>query len=106
MKILITILACLTWYNVFSQEMSTQYFFINKNDPLIKKQLATNKNNYEGYTIINKNKIVKKYIRTSKIDGDDIEIETFDSISFTFNREKDTIVNESYLKQIDLIKDT
>lgn len=105
MKILIITIIHLICFNVFSQKTTTQYFLINKNDTLIKKQIATKKNKYEGYTIINENRIIKKYLRSSKIDEDDIEIQDFDELSFTFNRNNDTIVDELYVKKLNIIKD-
>jgi len=90
--------------NIFSQKLNTQYFFIDKNDTLVKEQLATKKNKYQGYEIINENKIIKKYLRSSKIDGDDIKADAFESILFTFNKDNDTIVNEAYLKKINIIR--
>lgn len=104
MRIIIIAIIYLINVSVFSQKLKTQYFFIDINDTLIKTQISTKKNKFQGYEIINENKIIKKYIKTSKIDDDDVEVEIFDSIMFTFNKEKDTIVDEAYLKEIKFTK--
>ena len=105
MKILISIITSLICLNGFSQKRETQYFLINRKDTLIKKQTTTKKNKYERYIIINENKIIKRYHRSSKINGDDIEFSTFDEISFSFNRSNDTIVELSFIKNLEIIKD-
>ena len=91
-------------FSVFSQELDTLFFFIDKNDTLIKKQIATRNNKFEGYTIINENKTIKKHIRSSKIDGDDIVVDAFDTFSFTFNRDNGFIIDKTKLGKYDIIK--
>lgn len=104
MRVFVIIIISLINFSVFSQELDALYFLIDKNDTLIKKQIATKNNKFEGYTIINENKSVKKYIRSSKIDGDDIEVDTFDAFSFTFNRDNDSIIDKTKLEEYDIIK--
>ncbi|WP_299121504.1 hypothetical protein [uncultured Tenacibaculum sp.] len=90
--------------NVFSQRVKTLYFLINEKDSLIKKQVAKGSNRFEGYTLINDGKIIKEYISPSKITGNDIEIDSFESFSFTFNRNNDTIVDKTYFNKKKIIK--
>ncbi len=104
----------------YSQSKNTIYFYINPKDTLIKKQIATKTNEYEGYRIINEKRIVKKIKRLTKkkplnkilkkgeiwvFEGDDIEYDTFDSFSFSFDRKKDSIISKSYLNTLNPIKD-
>lgn len=105
MRVLIITIACLINFNVFSQKIKAQYFLINENDTLIKRQVSTKNNMYQGYKIINEDKIIKRYVRSAKIDDNDIEVNAFDSLSFTFDADNDTIVNDSYIKTINFIKD-
>ncbi|RPD90067.1 hypothetical protein EGM88_15730 [Aureibaculum marinum] len=90
--------------NVFSQKIKTQYFFINEKDSLIQKQESTKENKFQGYKIINEDRIIKEYIRSSKIDADDIEIDVFDSLSFTYNEKNDIIVTHSFIKNLNIIR--
>ena len=105
MKNYVLIFTCLVLYNSYSQSRDTIHFFINKKDTLIQKQLATKTNEYEGYRIIDEKRIVIDTKRSCDIGGDDIEYETFDSYSFSFNRKNDTIVSKPYLNTLKLIKD-
>ena len=104
MKFFITTIVHLFCFNVLSQTI-TQYFLVSKSDTLIKKQFATKENKYQGYIIINENKIVKKITKSSKINGDDTMHNAFETLSFTFKMENDTIVDKSYIKKLNLIKD-
>jgi hypothetical protein len=107
-------------FNSYSQSKDTIYLLINKKDTLIKKQVATKANEYEGYKIIDEKRLVKKIKRTvrkkpvNKIlkkgeiwisEGDDIEYDAFDEYSFSFNRKRDTIISKLYLNTLNLIKD-
>ena len=109
MKTLLVIIAFLSCFNIFSQKVKTQYFLINKKDILIERQLATEKNNYEGYLIIDEKRI-KELNRTPNVEGrvwtpeNDDDFHQF-GYSFTFNRKNDTIVSKSYLETINIIKD-
>lgn len=105
MKNYVLIFTCLLLYNSYSQSIDTIHFFINKKDTLIQKQLATKTNEYEGYRIIDEKRIVIDTKRSCDIGDDDIEYETFDSYSFSFNRKNDTIVSKPYLNTLKLIKD-
>ncbi len=104
MRILIVTLVHFISFSSLSQEIKTQYFFVNENDSLIRKQINAKKNMPEVYTIINDEKVVKEYISSFGIDSDDYEIDSFDSISFTFIRDNDTIVNDSFIKNINIIE--
>lgn len=105
MKNFIIIITFFLCFNSFSQSRDTIYFLINKKDTLIKKQIATKLNKYEGYLIINEKRRVKKIRRSSDISGDDVEYDAFEDFSFSFNRKKDTIISKSYLKSLNLIRD-
>lgn len=91
--------------NTYSQSKDTIYLLINKNDSLIKKQVASITNEYEGYRIIDKKKLVTDTKRSSDIGGDDIQYERFDSFSFSYNRKNDTLIFKSYLENLNLITD-
>ena len=104
MKKLILLLFLFICWNTFSQKTKKQYFVIDKNDALIKKQIATKANQYEGYLIINEKKKVKKTIRASHLSGDDIVYDAFEELSFAFNRNNDTIVNKLYFNKLKTIK--
>jgi len=90
-------------FNSYSQSKDTIYFLINRKDSLIKKQIATKTNKYEGYRIIDEKTLVINTKRSSDLGGNDIQYETFDSYSFSFNRKNDTIISNSYLKTLNLI---
>ncbi len=105
MKNYLLIFTCFFLFNSYSQSKDTIYLLINKNDTLIKKQIATKTNEYEGYKIIDEKRIVTAIKRASTLKGDDIEYETFSSWSFSFNRKNDTIISKSYLNTLNLIKD-
>ena len=47
-------------FNSYSQSKDTIYFLINRKDSLIKKQIATKTNKYEGYRIIDEKTLVIK----------------------------------------------
>ncbi|MFI0431211.1 hypothetical protein [Mariniflexile sp. HMF6888] len=104
MKILTIIIVHLICINGYSQKTKTQYFLIDTKDTLIRKQVETKKNKFQGYTIIDEYKIIKKYNAPSKIDGDDIKVNSFDSLTFAFYKDNDTVVDETYIKKIDVIK--
>jgi hypothetical protein len=89
---------------MFSQKKQIQYFLVSKNDTLIKTQLATKANQYEGYLIINEKKTIKKAIRPSNLAGKDILKDSFEEIYFSFNRNNDTIVGKSYYDKLNIIK--
>ncbi|AOW16122.1 hypothetical protein LPB03_01000 [Polaribacter vadi] len=91
--------------NTYSQSKDTIYLLINKNDSLIKKQVASITNEYEGYKIIDKKKLITDTKRSSDIGGDDIQYERFDSFSFSFNRKNDILISKSYLANLNLITD-
>lgn len=101
---ILTIIFYLIYFNAFPQKVKIQYLLIDDSDTLIKKQIATNKNKFESYTIINENRVVKKYKKPTRINGDDIEVEVYDCYSFSFDRKNDTIVDKFYLKRIDFLK--
>lgn len=104
MKKYILIVASFIFFNSYSQSKSSLYFFINKNDTLIKKQIATKSNKYEGYRIIDKRRVVTDIKRSNSIDGDDIEYETFEQFSFSFDRKNDTIISKSYMNDLKIIR--
>ena len=60
MKKYILIFTTLLFFKTYSQSKSNIYFFINEKDTLIKKQIATKTNEYEGYRIIDEKRLVKK----------------------------------------------
>ena len=103
MRTIIIIMTYLICFTAFSQKINTQYFLINKNDTLITK-LTNSKGDLSGYKINNNNKIIKEYIRTSEINGNDIEVDVFDSILFSYKEKDGKIVDESYIKKIDIIE--
>ena len=105
MKIYILVFTYFILMNSYSQSKSYIYFFINKKDTLIKKQIATKTNKYEGYRVINEKRLVKATKKSSNIDGDDIEYDTFESFSFSFNRKNESIISKSYIKNLNIIKD-
>ncbi|MCL5130543.1 hypothetical protein [Algibacter sp. L4_22] len=107
MKKIILILTCIFCLHGYSQskKRDTIYFFINKNDSLIYKQVATKMNPYEGYVITDEKRIVKKIKRSSDIAGDDIEYDTFSDYSFSFNRKNDIIISKSHLNTLNYVKD-
>lgn len=120
MKKYILIFTSFLFFNSYSQSRDTVHFFINKKDTLIQKQLATKTNEYEGYRIIDENRLVIKHKKSFKekptnivlkkgeiwvSEGDDIEYETFASYSFSFNRKNDTIISRPYLNTLKLIED-
>jgi hypothetical protein len=104
MKNYLLIFACFLLFNSYSQSINTIYLLINKKDTLIKKQIATKSNEYEGYRVINEKKVGKETKRSSKLGGDDIEYDAFEDFSFSFDRNNDTIVSKSYLNTLKLIK--
>ncbi len=87
----------------FSQESKVQYFFINEKDSLIAK-IVDYKGNMFGYKLIDEKSTVKKVRPSSKINGDDIEYDSFDEFLLIFSSNNDTIVNETYFKNIKIIK--
>jgi|SRR5690606_7970038 len=107
MKKLILLVTCIFYLWGYSQSKKTDtiYFFINKNDTLIYKQLSTKTNSYEGYVITDEKRIVKNIKRPSDIGGDDIEYEDFEDYSFSFNQKNDIIISKSYLNTLNLTKD-
>ncbi len=113
MKNLINLLFCLFAINCFSQSKDTIYFIIKKTDSLIKKQIATKNNPYEGYNIFysQKKKVIMNNtpILEGKIWGNDsrYDYETlkYVSVPFNFDRKEDTIVTKEYLKTLNLITD-
>ncbi len=107
MKKLILIVTCIFYLSGYSQSKKTDtiYFFINKNDTLIYKQLSTKTNPYEGYVITDEKRIVKKKKRSFDIDGDDIKYDDFEDYFFSFNRKNDIIISKSHLNTLNLIKD-
>lgn len=100
----ILIFTSFLFLNSYSQSMDTIYFFISKKDTLIQKQITTKKNTYEGYRIIDKRRVVKDIKRSNSINGDDIEYDTFESFSFSFNRKNDTIISKSYIDDLKIVK--
>jgi hypothetical protein len=104
MRTLIITIICSISLHVFSQKIETQYFYLNEEDSLVQKQVATKENRFQGYKIINEDRIKKEYIRSSKIDADDVEIEVFDSLSFTYDEKNDTIVTYSFIKNLNIIE--
>ena len=105
MKKYILIFTSLIFLSSYSQSRKNIYFFIEKKDTLIKKQVATQTNEYEGYRIIDENRIVTDIKRSESIDGDDIKYERFDYYSFSFNRKNDTIISKNYFDKLPMIKD-
>ncbi|AUS04774.1 hypothetical protein [Pseudotamlana carrageenivorans] len=105
MKKNILIFISFLFFNSYGQSKDSVYFFINPKDTLIKKQIANKTNNFEGYKIINEKREVKKTKRSSAIDGDDIEYTSFESFSFSFNRENDTIISKSYVNNLNIIRE-
>lgn len=104
MRNFLIIFSCLLISNLYSQSKDTIYFLINKKDTLIKKQVATKINNYEGYRIIDEKKLVTDIKRSSDIGGDDVEYEAFEKYSFSFNRKNDIIISQTHLKSLNFIK--
>ncbi|EGV42904.1 hypothetical protein BZARG_2074 [Bizionia argentinensis JUB59] len=105
MKNYLLILICFLVASSYSQSTNTIYLLINKKDTLIKKQVATKVNEYEGYRITDEKRIVTVVKRSSTLKGDDIEYDAFSSNSFSFNRKNDTIISKSYLNTLKPIKD-
>jgi|TARA_B110000967_G_scaffold50827_1_gene51903 hypothetical protein len=120
MKKYILIFTTLLFFKTYSQSKSNIYFFINEKDTLIKKQIATKTNEYEGYRIIDEKRLVKKSKRSfrkkpeNKVlkkgeiwisEGDDIEYDAFDEYSFSYNRKNDTIISKSYINNLKIIRD-
>ncbi len=105
MRKYIFIVTSLLFLSSYSQSRKNIYFLINKKDTLIKKQIATQTNEYEGYRIIDKRRIVTDVKRSESIHGDDVEYETFASYSFSFNRKEDTIISKTYFDILSIIKD-
>lgn len=120
MKMYILIIISFLCSISYSQSRNNIYFLINKKDTLIKKQTATKTNEYEGYRIIDEKRLVKKNKRSfrkkpeNKVlkkgeiwvsEGEDIEYETFEYFSFSFNRKNDTIVSKSYINDLKIIRD-
>ena len=105
MKKYILIFTALIFLNSYSQSKSSLYFFINKKDTLIEKQIGTKLNEYEGYRIIDERRVITDIKRSNSIDGDDIEYETFERFLFSFNRKNDTIVSKSYINDLKIIRE-
>jgi hypothetical protein len=59
MKNYLLIFACFLLLNSYSQSSNTIYLLINKKDTLIKKQITTKSNEYEGYRVIKEKKVGK-----------------------------------------------
>ena len=91
MRKYIFIVTSLLFLSSYSQSRKNIYFLIDRNDTLIKKQIATQTNEYEGYRIIDETRIVKtsrrsfrekpkdKVLKKGEIwisEGDDVEYET------------------------------
>lgn len=105
MRKYIFIVTSLLFLSSYSQSRKNIYFLIDKKDTLIKKQIATQTNEYEGYRIIDERRIVTDVKRSESIHGDDVEYETFASYSFSFNRKEDTIISKTYFDSLSIIKD-
>ncbi|MEH6657787.1 hypothetical protein [Leeuwenhoekiella marinoflava] len=105
MRKYIFIVTSLLFLSSYSQSRKNTYFLIDRNDTLIKKQIANQTNEYEGYRIIDERRIVTDIKRSESIDGDDITYETFASYSFSFNRKEDTIISKTYFDSLSIIKD-
>lgn len=105
MKNYLLIFSSFLIFNSYSQSKNTIYFLINKKDTLIRKQIATKVNEYEGYKIINEKRLIKNIKRSSGLGGDDIEYDVFSEHFFSFNKKNDTIIYKSYLKTLNLITD-
>ena len=120
MRKYIFIVTSLLFLSSYSQSRKNIYFLIDRNDTLIKKQIATQTNEYEGYRIIDETRIVKtsrrsfrekpkdKVLKKGEIwisEGDDVEYETLASYSFSFNRKVDTIISKTYFDSLSIIKD-
>ena len=105
MRKYIFIVTSLLFLSSYSQSRKNIYFLIDKKDTLIKKQIATQTNEYEGYRIIDERRIVTDVKRSESIHGDDVEYETFASYSFSFNRKEDTIISKRYFDSLSIIKD-
>ncbi|WP_405326880.1 hypothetical protein [Leeuwenhoekiella sp. LLG6367-2.1] len=105
MRKYIFIVTSLLFLSSYSQSRKNIYFLIDKKDTLIKKQIATQTNEYEGYRIIDERRIVTELKRSESIHGDDVEYETFASYSFSFNRKEDTIISKTYFDSLSIIKD-
>lgn len=120
MKNYFLLFTCFLLFNSYSQTNDTVYFLINKNDTLIKQQIATKKNNYEGYCIIDENKIIKRTKRSIRkkpadvilkkgeiwfSEGDYIEFDDLENYSFSFYRKNDTLISKSYLDTLNFFKD-
>ena len=105
MKVLIKVLFCFVFIiHIHSQDKEKAlYLLINKKDTLIYKQVATKTNSYEGYVITDETRLVKglKSAGSSKeIIPYIVEYDTFTSYSFSFDRQKDTIVSKEYLDKL------
>lgn len=105
MKKYLLILVSFMLFKSYSQSKKTIYFYVNPKDSLIEKQIATKSNEFEGYRVINENKIVRDTRRSDELGGDDIEYDTFECFYFSFNRKNDTIISKSHLNTLSFIKD-
>ncbi|WP_031428966.1 hypothetical protein [Flavimarina sp. Hel_I_48] len=92
-----------------AQSNGNIYFLINPTDSLIQKQLATGKNSYNGYLIVDENRIKELHktpVKKGKIwvpeNEDDFHA---NGPSFTYDEKNDTLIDKNCLKTLNIIKD-
>jgi len=103
---------CFLYFNSYCQSSDTIYFLINKKDSLIKKQVATKLNSYEGYIIYYSEKTLIKKNKTPIIEGEVwVEDDKYDynayeqkNVSFKFLRKNDRIIEKEQLNEFKIVK--
>jgi hypothetical protein len=103
---------CFLFFNTYCQSSDTIYFLINRKDSLIKKQIATKLNSYEGYIIYYSKKTVIKKNKTPIIEGEvwvadekyDYNVNGQKNVSFKFLRKNDRIIEKEQLNEFKTVK--
>lgn len=94
--------------NLFAQIKEEIYFLIDRNDTLIKKQIATKENLPEGYLIIAEAR--SKLLKTTPIEEGKIWIPESDEDNyipgqwFQFFKQNDKLITEDELSKLDVIR--
>lgn len=109
MKTHIIIIFCFISLNLFSQKNDTLYFLIDKKDTLITKLTNSTNGKHIGYRIIDEKRI-KKLNKTPLtknkvwVPENDDDFRSFGP-SFSFDSSKSSIISQSYLNTLKIIRD-